>query len=505
MRPGVRTREFSWMNPRPLLESRNDRLARWFDDPTNRERERWMESLRRKRGDDFDPDLRVTRYADEEKLSFLVLGDTGEGDASQYHVIGPALSQSQGTRFTFIVSDVIYPAGDVNEYYDKFYWPYQKLPGPVYAVPGNHDWYDGLHGFMIQFCGADPDLRPPAAAGRRRWREKAREVLWREPSEPDQERLEEMRKLRTDALDQPGPYLAIELKELLLVGIDTGIEGTIDSAQADWLERVSQLEKNKILFTGKPMVVDAEVKTEIPVDDDSGRTVKATVDDPGNRYIAVIGGDIHNYQRYPVRMADGRRVQHLVSGAGGAYTKATHKIPPARPGTCGCTEDEFRCYPRRGDSLAAYSRLYDQRFGFDKGLFRISETQAPAIMARMLKQAAKPTREGDQDVQVSRWSWWTARLIHPLPGSSKGPLHANFSELLDWNDPPPPLFKSFLRVDTRPGEIEIRCFAATGCQEHLDTPPLEDWLKGTHEREGVWAWETGTPKPDGTWTWTRLE
>ena len=51
----------------------------------------------------------------------------------------------------------------VRDYYDKFFWPYQKLPGPIYAIPGNHDWYDGLHGFMIQLCEADPDLRPPGA------------------------------------------------------------------------------------------------------------------------------------------------------------------------------------------------------------------------------------------------------------------------------------------------------------------------------------------------------
>ena len=36
------------------------------------------------------------------------------------------------------------PAGDVNEYEDKFFWPYRSLPGPIYAIPGNHDWYDGL-------------------------------------------------------------------------------------------------------------------------------------------------------------------------------------------------------------------------------------------------------------------------------------------------------------------------------------------------------------------------
>ncbi len=78
----------------------------------------------------------------------MVLGDPGEGDDSQYHVLRPLYATAGGTAFTYIVSDVIYPAGDVNEYEDKFYWPYRRLPGPIYAIPGNHDWYDGLDGFM---------------------------------------------------------------------------------------------------------------------------------------------------------------------------------------------------------------------------------------------------------------------------------------------------------------------------------------------------------------------
>ena len=91
----------------------------------------------------------------------MVLGDPGEGDDSQYQVLRPLRATSKDTDFTFIVSDVIYPAGDVADYHDKFYWPYRGLPGPDLRHPGNHDWYDGLHGFMTLLCGADPDLRPP--------------------------------------------------------------------------------------------------------------------------------------------------------------------------------------------------------------------------------------------------------------------------------------------------------------------------------------------------------
>jgi hypothetical protein len=312
------------------------------------------------------------------------------------------------------------------------------------------------------------------------------DLTWREPTEAMQDQLEAMRELRPEPSGQPAPYFAIELKELLLVGIDTGIRNAIDAEQGEWLRKISQVPKDKILFTGKPMIVDAERKTTaISGTHDSANAI---VEDPAHRYIAVIGGDIHNYQRYPVEQKDGRVIQHIVSGAAGAYTKATHKIPNATTSACGCDEDSFRCYPRRGDSLAAYSVLYDRKFAGGRGFFRIPYDEAPKIMSQRLK-GIDPSREADRDVEISKHSLRAMRWVFPLPGHGKGPFHDNFSEFLDWNDPDPPLFKSFLRVDVRPGEIEIRCFGATGCEEHADNPPLEDWLKGTRTGDGDWTWE----------------
>jgi hypothetical protein len=480
-RPDFQHKNFSWINPKPLWDSRNDRIARWVGDSTDDERKRWIEAQRRK---GIDTSFTVSNFAGRDELSFFVLGDPGEGDDSQYHVLAPLHATKDGLAFTYILSDVIYPAGDVRDYYDKFFWPYQKLPGPIYAIPGNHDWYDGLHGFMIQLCDADPDLRPPSRREESRLKRVFFDLTWREASEAMQDELEEMRKLRPDPSNQPAPYFVVELKDLLLVGIDTGIRGVIDDQQAEWLRGVSKLPKDKILMTGKPMIVDAGRKTTQIAG--SKETVNALVDDPAHRYIAVMGGDIHNYQRYPVRHEDGRVVQHIVSGAAGAYTKATHKIPKATVEGCGCDEADFRCYPRRGDSLAAYSILYDRKFGFGKGLFQIPFEEAPKIMSRRL-EGVDPSREADQAEKISKQALRAERLVFPLPGQGMGAFHDNFSEFLDWNDPP--LFKSFLKVDVRPGELEIRCYAATGCAEHADEPPLEDWIKGTRESEGRWNWE----------------
>jgi len=434
-----------------------------------------------------DSDLIVRRYADEETLSFLAIGDPGEGDASQYHVIRPLESKAAGTAFMYVVSDVIYPAGDVNEYEDKFFYPYRRFPGPIYAIPGNHDWYDGLHGFMTHFCRADPDLRPAEARGG--FRSLVRRAVWRRPSKADQELLERAGKLRGERSDQPGPYFAIEAGPILLVGIDTGIRARIDREQGEWLRQISRHPKPKILFTGKPLVVNGQRKETLI---EGGGGVRAIVDDPAHRYVAVIAGDTHNYQRYPVHLADGRTIQHVVTGAAGAFTKATHEIPTVRAEECGCTEDEFRCYPRRGDSLAAYAKLYDRRFRRLPIDLAVPYQQAPEIMSRLLDEEVDPTRPSDVGVEIAPDAMEAAKRVKRLPGSG-GPFHRTFSELLDWNDPPPPLFKSFLRVDLRPGEIELWCFAATGCAEHSNDPPLEDWILGREQPDGTWAWEVRLP------------
>jgi len=107
-----------------------------------------MELVRATHGADLTIDRR-----DLAAPSFLVAGDTREGDASQWAVV-PRIEQiAEQTEFMVIASDVIYPAGGVDDYENKFFRPYEGYPRPIYAVPGNHDWYDGLTGFTYHLCG----------------------------------------------------------------------------------------------------------------------------------------------------------------------------------------------------------------------------------------------------------------------------------------------------------------------------------------------------------------
>jgi hypothetical protein len=277
---------------------------------------------------------------------------------------------------------------------------------------------------------------------------------------------------------QCSPYFAIETAPLLIVGIDMGMGGGIDSEQGEWLRKISrQIDKPKILLTGKPIYVDGEYHPGVI---EGGGTVDDIVRDPTHRYVAAIGGDIHNYQRYRIRVkGHPGPIYYIVSGGGGAYMSATHQIPRVSlPGIDEEDKDEegksgFVCYPRRGDSLSFYSKLYDRRFGFGRGWLEIPPDEAAAYMGERL--GIEPARERDQNAYIGRRTRRIAERIFPLPGRGRGLLHHFFSEFFDWNEPP--LFKNFLRIDVRGSELTICCFAATGCLDHEKNPPVEDEVK----------------------------
>jgi hypothetical protein len=488
---------FSWINPVPLWRSRNDKLARWFGDPTDDLRREW---IRRLGGP--QQDFTVSDYADRSEISVIVLGDTGEGDGSQYAVVPGLLKEGAGTDFAFILSDVIYPAGGIDEYENKFYRPYKDYPRPIYAVPGNHDWYDDLTGFMFHFCGLRrpaPSVPGPGTG----WKRFLRHSFWRRAPRGHEKKIERMRSLRErpgQQAGQPAPYLAIEAGPVLLVGIDTGITGHIDHDQGEWLRRISrESEKPKILLTGKPLRVNGELHGGLI---EGGGTVEEIVRAPEHNYIAAIGGDVHNYQRYPVNLEDGRTIQYIVSGGGGAFMNETHKIPNIdESGLAGTSEAEFRCYPLRGDSLSIFSRNYGRLLafgrighwlGFGRLLLRfwfIPPNQAAAIMAERL--GLKPTRASAAEVLVSARARWVARRLFPLPGQVHGLFQSLYTELLDWNDAP--MFKNFLRLDARTDEITITCFVATGCLDQEQSPPIEDAIRATRNSDGHWTWAGVAP------------
>ena len=97
--------------------------------------------------------------SDPNDLRFIILGDTGEGDRSQYATL--PLIRTLQPDFMIINGDIAYPAGRINErdrnrddYLCVFFEPYRDLNCPIWAVPGNHEYYPDHNGreFHEIFC-----------------------------------------------------------------------------------------------------------------------------------------------------------------------------------------------------------------------------------------------------------------------------------------------------------------------------------------------------------------
>ncbi|MGH3799732.1 MAG: metallophosphoesterase family protein [Pseudonocardiaceae bacterium] len=459
------TKSLSWLRPSTLWQSRNDIIARLLADPTAAARVRWVK-LAREAG--AHSDFVISRAAGD-TVSVLVIGDTGEGDNSQYAVAGPLVGMSKNVDFAVICSDVVYPTGDLDDYGRTFHRPYRNLKLPIYAVPGNHDWYDGLHGFMHYFCRLDDDAyrpefgRGPAAL--------LAALLWRRSPQPGAQ----TNPATKDAIVQerpppdplqPAPYFVIDAGPVRFVGIDIGITGEMDEDQYHWLKRVSldAARRPKILLTGKPIYVDNEHHPGRVLG--MTETVDDIVTDPRANYVMAIGGDVHNYQRYPVPVAGGRTIQYVVSGGGGAYLHATHRIPPVNIN--GVDESMFRCYPLRRDSLARFSQVIDDKLFGGGGRIAID---APAA-GRYYEQRGVTTSRSDRPVggRLSLGERIKAAVIQRIPAGRF--FHRVGSEVFDFDKPP--FFKQFLRIDANSTEITVSCFGVTGCAGTEHAPPIED-------------------------------
>ena len=490
--------QFRW-NLVTMREARNEKLA-VLHDPSDDQRRAWVAHMRRQGATDLV--VRPTGLGD--RVSFLVVGDPGEGDSSQFALVTPLESRSDGVDFTFIASDVVYPAGDVNDYRRKFYFPYRDLRHPIYAIPGNHDWDDGgLVGFMYHFCGQDE--APPEVAGAV---PRALRPAWRKPAsiEPETRGCRARREADGVQARQPGPYFAIETGPLLLVGIDLGLCGRVDREQGAWLASVSRGDpRPKMLVTSKPIYADGHYDAGTI---EGGGTIDEIVRDPACNYVAVVSGEIHNYQRYPVAVEGGRTIQYVVCGAGGAFTQGTHTvrriaIPNPNPALPPVAEEDVRLYPLRGDSLSHFSELYARRAsetvarGGLRGrllaralaavgipspdALRVRPERADRLMAELLGTAVRRDEHGESSPGVEEAlrrvvERRAAHIVRWLPDGHAGELYYPY---WDWDEPP--FFKCFLRVDATREEIRIRCFAATGCAEHEADPPLEDevvWRRG---------------------------
>ena len=188
-------------------------------------------------------------------FAFIVIGDTGEGDASQ-HVLRDQLlaaAAHDAVKFVVLSSDVIYPSGAMKDYEAKFWLPFKGVDKPVYAIPGNHDWYDALEGFNATF------LEPGAARIAMRARIEVDKGVT-STTDAGIERLiatasRLQREYRVPTALQKGPFFQVQIERFALLAVDTGVVRRVDPGERRWLEAALEASRGKFIMAvlGHPL------------------------------------------------------------------------------------------------------------------------------------------------------------------------------------------------------------------------------------------------------------
>lgn len=291
-------------------------------------------------------------------FSFIVIGDTGEGDASQ-HILRDQfllLGQKPEVKFLVVSSDVIYPSGAMKDYEPKFYLPFKGFRQPIYGLPGNHDWYDGLDAFTANF------LEPKVARTAMRARREAELRLTTTTEGRIDDMIAEAARLRKlyeiRAGYQRAPYFEVQAERFALLVVDTGILKSVDDDQMDWLR--SALERSRGKFTmailGHPLYAAGHYQGDA---EPSFSAVHRLLKE--HQVEVVMAGDTHDFEYYrevyeakDVKDAKGAKKSqlHFVNGGGGAYLSIGTALSwPRDPAT-----EDWAFYPRADAIIANLDR-----------------------------------------------------------------------------------------------------------------------------------------------------
>jgi hypothetical protein len=290
--------------------------------------------------------------ANDGDFSFIVIGDTGEGDPSQMSLRSQLIAASKRDRVKFLVlsSDVIYPDGKMKDYETNFYLPFHGFEKPIYAIPGNHDWFDANEGFNANFLERDSAIHALRARLLSDVRTRALNTDERfEQITNETQRLREYYQIKNGL--QRGPFFEIQTPGFSLIAIDTGILRRVDAYENAWVEQaLTRAGDNfKMVVIGHPFYVAGAYGA---ANDPAFRQIHETL----KRFSVdvVMGGDTHDFEfykeYYSLESKQGEML-HFVNGGGGAYLSVGTSLGfPQQPATA-----DYAFYPRT-DQLTAKIR-----------------------------------------------------------------------------------------------------------------------------------------------------
>ncbi len=267
-------------------------------------------------------------YCKENDIWIDVINDTGDGFNSTFTIAKTVAKdvlnltykddngnmQSVNTKRGKILifgGDEVYPFPTMDEYENRFKIPFASACNDLaelkreanrphlYAIPGNHDWYDGLGNFIKLFC------------------QQRRIGIW--------------------STQQHRSYFALPLPNHYWVwATDIQLNLDIDAPQLSYFETIAKKKMSEgdkiILVTAEPAWIYKQIH---PNDRSFAKLdffIQKYIHDKGLcigkqfKLAATLTGDLHHYSRYcnPER-PNGH--QYITAGGGGAFLHLTHNLP----------------------------------------------------------------------------------------------------------------------------------------------------------------------------------
>jgi hypothetical protein len=317
------------------------------------------------------PDEPVPR--DEVWIDYVC--DTGDGwnptYAIAYAVAQPRLAVAGAAGGTVVTTpradvlvfggDQVYPSPTRDEYERRLVAPYaQAFGAPVdeapraFAVPGNHDWYDGLSSFTRLFC---TDVGGRRLAG------------WR--------------------TEQTRSYFALRLPgRWWLVGVDSQLQADLDPPQIEYFRAIAEREMRAgdhvILCMSEPTWVYAHKYRQYggTLDETDLLYLRDEIFAPRGIEVRVfLAGDLHHYRRHEEIRDDGAPpIQKITAGGGGAFLHPTHDEDVTRIVETGAAGAKPREYALR----AAYpSTRVSRRLAWRNWLFAAKNPSFGVVTATL--------------------------------------------------------------------------------------------------------------------------
>ncbi len=317
-------------------------------------------------------------------FSFIIIGDPGEGDRSQYGLL--PLIRAMKADFMIVVGDLANPAGRIHaggrnkdDYLAGFFEPYRGLDMAIWSVPGNHEYYSAGEGreYYDTFCSrkfAD------------RWNQYGLRLV-----------------------PQPGTFweLSDPDSKLTVIGIDSGKSGNLDgkrllrssrpdAIQTGWFE-----ERLRIADRDKKAVI---VLFHIPALSQGGKKKDAHLHGlyqtiAGHESVRyVICGHDHSFQYYDpstfvrflndsMNICTNRKnpICHITNGGGGSSLHPTSFMNNSRfrPKICYPDLNQWNDYVTWGKKVTSWLGISHTLLGFTVGKIQ-EHTVADADAARFL-------------------------------------------------------------------------------------------------------------------------